>query len=521
MLPPRLLEFLLPQGGNRIDVSDDVLAEITWRSLAEHFWELLGEDGLSTLAAAIDHCQSAPSACSTANDEIWRGVYERFRQCSPEAQVSPGDFELRFNGFIARLKSSLEQAGTPRLIEAPCREFGELDLDELSRMQAPADLSNYMSGLAKHYGAMGVIRAADVDHLIGLIEKMVSAPGYLRFLSKDRKKREVVLLLGIARDIQSSCLRVGQVMDDMLISIGLLLFNISPSEQIASYLSSLRPSKSCDALLYHYSAILSLNSMLAGRLDLASMYAAATLTRADDRQRMAYVLVLQGCIRIRQGDYDSAVQILQNAFGLAPPGRMRGQVCFFIGAVHFEKKEYASAIKCFEVARGLFTDPVDQVTVHNNIGSCAMHMGDLARARGEFEEMERLSGRLGVSKKARCRLVTNSYLGTIWQDRGNHEKAIRHYKCALKAAIDSSDHTAVANQLGNIGTAYGQAGNHARAIQLLNACMAYSEQMGYWAGIRFAYWHICRLLDDQGLRSEAAEFAGVYTARYPELKGLR
>lgn len=522
----RLVEVLLgieagpAQGEKTSGLTEDVLASLIRRSLLNSFEGVMTNDAITSLLVAVDLFENTASTAVSAKDEISKTVYQQFQSISTMNNISFDEFELRFSGFLLALKSSIDQARAPKLMEMPCRDFGELDLDELSKMQVPEDLSSYMMALVKRFEDRHVIQPVDANHVIELIEKMAGAPGYLRFLSKEKKHQEVIRLFSIVRDIQSSGICPDLSTDDLLVSLGLLLFNINPSEKIAAYLSSLRPSNKSNALLYHYNSILSLNSMLAGQMDMASAYAASAFKMAADHQKMAYVLILQGCITIRQGDYEKAIHILEDASILAPLGRLKGLVHFYRGTLYFEKKEYANAVKCFEAAGGQVSDSLDLVVVHSNIGSCAMYLGDMARAEQAFSDMEKLSGQLGGEHAGHCLLVIHSYMGTIWRDRGDNKQAVQYFKKALNTAISSNDRRAVANQLGNLGISYGVAGDSEKAIQLLNSCMAYSERMGYWAGIKFAYWHIRRLLDEKGNESEASKFVDAYTSRYPELKDL-
>lgn len=502
-------------------VSDDVIASLLRRSLACSFGDILDEDGLSALATSLDCYDPRGHRADTIEKvSLCRTIFDLFRGQSPESEVTYKDFDRRFKQFVSALDSALKQAAEPQLMDMPCREFGELDLDELSNMQVPEDLSGYMIGLAKYLGDRGAIMDADVNHVTDLIEKMASAPGYLRFLSKERKYQEVVRLFGIVRDLQSSGIPPGPAMDDMKVSLGLLLFNISPSEKIASYLTSVRPSKSSTALLYHYNAILALDNMLTGRFRQASAYAARAMQMTTNKSMKAYVSILLGCIAIRQGDYDRAIDLLDDASSCTPAGRMSALTAFYRGIIFFEKREYANAIKCFESASTKVTDPLDMATIHNNVGSCAMYLGDVRRAEEEFLEMEKLSRSLNSQQARKCQLAACSYIGAISRALGDNAKAIERYENALKLAVSSEDVKAIANQMGNLGTAYAKAGDRAKALNLLNSCMAYSERMGYWAGIRFAYWHICHMLAENGNRSEARKFSDAYTSRYPELRDL-
>jgi tetratricopeptide (TPR) repeat protein len=307
----------------------------------------------------------------------------------------------------------------------------------------------------------------------------------------------------------------------MFVILCLLLYNIRPSETVASSLAALRPSARCTALQYHYDAILALNYMLAGKLDHALAHAEMAQKSADDGGMMACVLILQGCIALGQGDHDRALDRLKNAGTCAPDGRIKALAHFCRGIVFSEKKEYAGAIGCFREAVTCVTDPLDKAIIYNNLGSCAFYLGDLPLAERSFTEMEKLARHLNDESALQCRLVASSIFGAIYREKGEYDRAIGRFQAALKLALRSGDGKAVANVMGNLGAAYARAGDVETAQQFLNSCMALSERISYWPGIQFAYWHIGRLLADNGNRSEARQFIDTYSSRYPELRNLR
>jgi len=526
MMPSRrLLEVLLSADGEKngkiAGLTDDVISSILHRSIMEGFGSLIDEKEVGLLTSVLESFDPSQLAVLFKERRSFsEEVFRRFRERTARRQIDFDRFMGGFANFLQVLDQQIKRVSAPKLMEMPCREFGILNLDGISSLSTPDELSGYMTGLVHHFRDLGALTPTDADYLIELVDKMASAPGYLRYLGRERKEHEIIRLFSTARAIQSSAIADGPELRDMVVTIGILLFNISPSEKIVSFLVSSCPSDASDALKYHYNAILALNYTLADKLDLASMFVEGALQATLEGEKTAYILILRGCIAIRQGDFDLALAALQEASAKVGGGRAGGLIMFYEGVVLFEEKKYANAIRCFEAAKHQMTDELDQVTLHNNIGSCAMLIGDVSRAEKEFLAMQQLSESLKGKHVNRCRLVANSYMGAIWQTRGDGERSIEHYRRALKIALSSNKSQAIVNQLGNLGISYATSGDQERALQMLNACMAYAERTGYWQGIKFAFWHTYDLLLQKNHCAEALRFHEKYTSKFPELKDL-
>jgi tetratricopeptide (TPR) repeat protein len=412
MLSRRLLAMLLDMddaGDMLSGLTDNRLYSAVRRSLTAGFGDLQGDDGMSVLLRVLDEYASpGQDDRDLENSSLCRTLYDRLINEAPASDISYDEFRAAFGRFLIELRNSLVQEAVPQLMEPPCRAFGRLNLDELSRMQASEALFRYMSGLVTYYRDQAVIPAFAAGYLIDMIEKMVSAPGYLRFLGDDKKHLEIARLLNLASVVQSSNVSPGPVVDDMIVTIGLLLYNIRPSETVASSLAALRPSTRCPALQYHYDAVLALNYVLTGKLDQASVHAELARGSAIDDGMTAYLLILQGCIALGRGDYDRALDLQKNAGSCAPGGRIKALAHFYRGIVLSEKKDYAKAIGCFREAGTHVTDPLDQATICNNLGSCAFFRVRLQpRLRSPREETHRI-------RRSRNPL---RHLGRIEEDR--------------------------------------------------------------------------------------------------------
>ena len=519
----RFLELVLNDGEmrrTRIDgLTEDVLRSILHRSARESFGNLLCDDAIRVMVSTITSLDPALlPAGKQGRAALSQELYLKLSQLFDRL---PGfnEFDSRFAKFLPMLASRITSARTPKLVELPRHEFGKPNLGGISSLQASEELADYMVSLVTIFRQRGVFSDLDAELLVGLIEKISSAPGYLKYLDRERKNNEVVRLFNTVRRLQSSGIQNDSAIHDMIVSIGILLFNINPAMMIVDFLSSTKPSTASNALLYHYDALMALNYLISGRLGQASTYAASAYKFATDSEKKAYIRVLQSCLAIKLGDYDRAIESLQDASMLEVPSRIGGLISFYTGVVFFERGEYANAIPCFEAAGRQVSDTFDMVTVHNSIGSCAMQIGDEARARQEFQAIEQISPGLKGAQASQCMLMVTSNLGAALEQSEDCGKAIDQYKKSLKVASRNRDFQAVTKLLGNLGVILARSGDTSQALHAFHACMGSAERTGYWAGIRFAFWHIYHTLQDLD-NIEARQFHEVYTTRYPELRDL-
>lgn len=443
-------------------------------------------------------------------------------------------FEACFNIFMDALSASLnrvdvqgspllsghiEEGGIPEIREIPCREFGRPGLHELSRMPLPSGLSARVTELIGSYYAGGAINAGDALKLTTMVDKMTGAPGYLRFLDKKKKQEETSWLLKVLDDL-CSC-RDDDDRDDLRAAIGIMLFNINPSGRMLAGLSSMKPSGQDSGLVYEYSAIMALNCLLMGDPETASLHAGDALRNASMPDQKAYINTLQGCICIRRSRLYDALSYLGEALRQATDRRLKTLIEFYRGVVYYENNDYRRAMESFKASLYGRTEKDDLIALYNNIGACAMNTGELTQAKEAFETMEGIALKVKGDHVKRCRMAAYSYLGIVARMEGDYGTAAEYHEKALRLAMSGGKGESVANHLGNLGIAHRSMGDFGMALQFLYSCMSYSERIGYWPGIRFAYRNICRALLDSGRPVDEEKFSREYVTRYPELSGLK
>lgn len=402
------------------------------------------------------------------------------------------------------------QQRIPELTMGPCRDFGEPGLEDVARLPVPSVMPERMKQVAGQLAADGAIDGDEALYLAEMVDKLAVAPGYVRFLDAEKKREEAVRLYDISRRL---ALTSHPLRDDLLLSIGIILFNLSPSEKLVEQLASMSPARG--PLAYEFHSMMALNYLLMDRPDEAWSHAEKALESVSDPGKAAYVRMLKGCIALRRGDPESAIGLLDDT---KPNRHLRALASFYSGIVRYEKEDYEGAIRHFESARPGAGDPLDRMAIGCNVGACAVNIGDLGRAQSELQEVSRSAWKKSGAKEVYRKLLADSYMGIVSRALGDFPQAETYYKEALKACIRQKNTVGIANQIGNIGFLYLFSGDRPGALRLLNSCMVYSERMGYWDGIRFSFEHLYDTLTVMGQALEARTLKQVYTSRYPGLK---
>ncbi len=398
----------------------------------------------------------------------------------------------------------------PELTMGPCRDFGLPGLEDVARLPSPTLMPAHVKGLVGRLKAEGIVPEGEALYLAELVDTLATAPGYVKFLDEGKKREKALRLFDISQRLS---LAAHPLRDDLLLAIGIILFNLSPSERLADMLSGLKPGDG--PLSYEYHSMMALNELRKDRLDEADSHADKAMETARDPDGRAYVKMLKGCIELKKGDPESAIWYLDDCNANV---RLRARASFYAGIVRYEEKDYKEALRRFESAGEGASDELDVLAVKCNVGACAVNLGDMGLGEKEFHDVNRSTWKKSGARELRRKLLANSYMGIISRATGRYPEAEGYYKEALKSCIKLNEPVGIANQIGNMGLLHRHAGDPATALRLFNACLLYSERMGYWNGIRFSYENVYGTLVDQGMTPEARKFKDTYTSRYPGLK---
>ncbi|BAI62087.1 conserved hypothetical protein [Methanocella paludicola SANAE] len=402
------------------------------------------------------------------------------------------------------------------LKELPCRRLGELDFSY--RIHGYAAISRYIEALLGRYEDKA-ISGDNCRSIMGIMNKVSSHPGYFKAMGPEQKLVETRPILIAISDLQRYPENEpGKA--DLLSSLGILLFNVFPTPKLLKFIARLQPSPGNDALQYDYNSILAMNFMLAGRLDEATAYNKNALEHAGDEEKRAYTHILDCCISLKRGETEEAVNALYRCSALIKDRRMKSTALFYMGIIYYEMGKVPDALESFQLARAGLEDELDIMNACNDIGTCAMLLGDYKAAAAELENVEHI-GRYMSSNTARALLaVARGNLGLIHLSMAKHDRAVEHFKEALRLSRDAHNKKGIADQLGNIGLALKAKRDYDTALIYFKSALNVSSTEGYFEGALFSFAQIEQLKALEGRYEEAEDFQQEMARRNPDIAKL-
>jgi len=260
-----------------------------------------------------------------------------------------------------------------------------------------------------------------------------------------------------------------------------------------------------------------MNFMLAGRLDEASAHNKKALEHALDEEKRAYTHILECCIRLRRGETEEAVNALYGCSALIKDRRIKATILFYLGIIYYEMGNVPEALESFRLARAGLEDELDIMSACNDIGICAMRLGDLKAAAAEFENVERM-GRHVSSNTAKSLLsIACGSLGIVHLSTSKYDRAAELFKEALRLSRDAHNKKGIADQLGNIGLALKAKHEYDTALVYFKSALNVSSAEGYLEGALFSFAQIEQLKALEGRYEEAEEFKQEMARRNPDI----
>jgi tetratricopeptide (TPR) repeat protein len=463
-------------------------------------------------------------------EELSHNVYERLNAGIDD---SFDEFAIRFRRFARRFRVTLDaiisaeglkkediSLDSPaikdyliELKELPGRRLGELSFTH--RGYGCASLSRQLRSLLDRHMDRTIARD-DCKAILDIMNKVAGHPGYFRSMAAGQRLIEARPLFAAISGLRL-CPGREPEKADLLAALSILLFNVYPSQKLLRLLSIFKPSPQNDELLYDYYAIIALNYMLSGRLDLASEYNERAMSYARDEEKRTYALILESCIHLSRKDFDRAVAALSRCSSMAGDRRMQATARFYLGIVYYEMGRHGEAMECFRRSREGLDDELDLMSVGNNIGACAMLQGDLESAIREFEGVEH-AGRYMTGNTAKSLMsVAYGCLGIIYLNMMEHDRAIGYLKKALRLDRDTHDSRGVANHLANIGLAHEARREYNLALEYFKSALSVSFMCDYVEGTLFSFSRIERLMALLGRFEEAEAIRQEMARRNPGL----
>lgn len=234
---------------------------------------------------------------------------------------------------------------------------------------------------------------------------------------------------------------------------------------------------------------------------------AATAARQPELVAEAQYLIANAYINI--GDYVTSYEYLVEAERNCPESdrRLKGDILLSISYTYQKIKDFDSAFKYLETARGLFVELDDTVSIArcaNNKGLIYIAIPDNEEARKCFEESLRLNRLVGNRTGIAQSLNNMSFID------GDPITTIGQLKEAI-AINESLDRTWVLGEnYNNLGYQYRRAGNSAAALDALARARAYADMTNAKELI----------MDNFRYRSEVYAQKGDFAHAYSDLKAL-
>ncbi len=402
---------------------------------------------------------------------------------------------------IVSLENPAALESVEEIRRLPCRACGGMASAE-HKGNLSASLATYVQSLLDRPD--GSIEPACRTEILDILDHLSACPDYYRQIGRESKAAAAQTLVSAI-----STLRKAGNNDpgkaDLLSAIGIMLFNIFPSPAIVKYLTIHRPGDGSRFLQYEYYAILAMNFLRMGKLAIAAAYCQRAYDVAPAADLKAYALLLEGCLALESRDYGKAAAALDKALETAERRGLRSLTGFYLGIVHYEAGKIGQALNCFRDARISAEGEADAMAACNNMGTCYMVLGDLARALRSFEEANSLGTYSGRAPVKFHRSVASGNSGIVYLSMREHELAREQFVKALRISRETGNARGVADQLMNIGLTHKGTGDYDAATNHFVSALNYAYTIDYLEGVLYAREQISQALALQGKHDEEEE----------------
>lgn len=242
---------------------------------------------------------------------------------------------------------------------------------------------------------------------------------------------------------------------------------------------------------------------------LAHAQAAISSARlAGDAGAQARGRALSGRILLHRGEYEEAIQWLEQARDLAGPAgdiRTQAQSTYDIGVARYYQDDFEAAERYVASARALYariSDLKGEVSAGYMMATINKQLGHYQRTLDQFDESLAAAQRGGWRQGEVQILAT---LGNTYLRLGDYQEAQRCHEQALAACRAMNDREGEAASLDVLGLAAADLGDLDAAMQRYDQALAIQRAIGYRRGQGYTLTHRGHALLRLGQPAQAAQ----------------
>nr|MDO8079183.1 tetratricopeptide repeat protein [Candidatus Freyarchaeota archaeon] len=333
-------------------------------------------------------------------------------------------------------------------------------------------------------------------HLEQLTNQMVLEPDPFRFMEKEQKLRVLVFLEHLKRDLIIHL--TTKKKDELLTALSIIEGRIIPSHHTLNELSTIKPVTN-KSLQFEYYSQLGYHLLLYGDLAKSeeSIKEAHSYAEGVDP---TILQILEALIKIRKGQFDEAVEELNNCYEKTGSPKLKGASSYYTGMVHYSLGNLQEAYQFFEDAQSLLRTEYDIAAIQGKKGVCALNLKMYEEAFQEFKKLESLVKNIDYKEFS---AAAYEGLGFVLSLTGKFDEALKYYGMALGVDQELKDDKSVSEDYSNIGTAYYKKERLDDALKYYERALEIHKKLGDKRKTAIEYNNMGVTLKTKGNLSEA------------------
>ena len=191
------------------------------------------------------------------------------------------------------------------------------------------------------------------------------------------------------------------------------------------------------------------------------------------------LMILEGSILYRKGEYDHAMEVLERALRfLEEHGNERDMASAIrsIGNIHYARGEYEKAMEYYQRSLSVSGEDLPgKAMSFNNLGVVNVKLGNYDEAAEYFKQALKIRERTGDQWGIAMFL---SNLGVVHSESGDYEKAMHYFQRSLKIRERIGDRWGEAMSLNNIGLIHLEKGEYRKAVEHFERALEIRRSIG-------------------------------------------